>query len=312
MRQFIEHTLKRFSNVHNQDGVLPNALIISTPRSGSTWLMELIWSQPGFKICNEPLNIRRKEIAGTLGMNTFSKLYDDSNKAEILNYFSVINNGGHGFLNPSPLRKYHRFRTNRIAYKVINAGEDMVDDIAGVTQSKVIYLIRHPFTVSLSRKVLPRLEVLSADPMLERMGMEDKDLVNEVLQNGTYLEKAVLAWCLENKLALHYKKNDWIIFTYEQLVVDPVPVIELLARELNLPLTDRMIEGLNVPSAVTVQSESGTSGQIRSVARNQLVSKWKERISEEQAVHLWRIVDAFGLDIYNKDSSLPVKAYTIC
>ena len=50
--------LKSISNIHRDEG--NNVLIISNPRSGSTWLMEMIWSQNKFKAINEPLNIRRK------------------------------------------------------------------------------------------------------------------------------------------------------------------------------------------------------------------------------------------------------------
>ena len=64
--------LKSISNIHRDEG--NNVLIISNPRSGSTWLMEMIWSQNKFKAINEPLNIRRKEIAKYLGVSSFSYL----------------------------------------------------------------------------------------------------------------------------------------------------------------------------------------------------------------------------------------------
>src|SRR5690606_24342168 len=50
--------LRWISNVHRPNG-LPNVCIVSAPRSGSTWLLELVLSQPGFKPCNEPFNLRK-------------------------------------------------------------------------------------------------------------------------------------------------------------------------------------------------------------------------------------------------------------
>jgi hypothetical protein len=51
--------VKALTNVHRQ-GPLPNVFLFATPRSGSTWLMEIIASQPGFKYYDEPLNPRRE------------------------------------------------------------------------------------------------------------------------------------------------------------------------------------------------------------------------------------------------------------
>jgi hypothetical protein len=46
MIKAVKRIVKSASNVHRPDG-RPNVFLYSTTRSGSTWLMELIWSQPG-------------------------------------------------------------------------------------------------------------------------------------------------------------------------------------------------------------------------------------------------------------------------
>jgi len=51
----IKRVIASTTNIH-LTGNSPNVFIFSTPRSGSTWLMELILTQPGFKPCNEPCN----------------------------------------------------------------------------------------------------------------------------------------------------------------------------------------------------------------------------------------------------------------
>ncbi|MGH8501120.1 MAG: hypothetical protein ACREVE_01355, partial [Gammaproteobacteria bacterium] len=59
--------IKYLCNFHRQ-GSKPNIFIFSTPRSGSTWLMELMLTQRGFKSCSEPFNLRFTEVATTLGI----------------------------------------------------------------------------------------------------------------------------------------------------------------------------------------------------------------------------------------------------
>ncbi len=60
-KKSVKYLLNIVSNVHIQ-GEKKNIFIFSTPRSGSTWLMEIIASQSGFKFYDEPFNIRRENV----------------------------------------------------------------------------------------------------------------------------------------------------------------------------------------------------------------------------------------------------------
>ena len=46
--------VKRLANVHRQ-GEKPNIFLFSTARSGSTWVVEMLATQPGMKLIDEPL-----------------------------------------------------------------------------------------------------------------------------------------------------------------------------------------------------------------------------------------------------------------
>ena len=58
---------KSATNLHRPDGS-PNVFVFARPRGGSTWLTELILSQPTFKAIDEPLNLRHKRIRDELGL----------------------------------------------------------------------------------------------------------------------------------------------------------------------------------------------------------------------------------------------------
>ena len=53
--------IKTISNIHIQ-GDKKNIFLFATPRGGSTWVMEILASQPGMKYYDEPFSIRRPNV----------------------------------------------------------------------------------------------------------------------------------------------------------------------------------------------------------------------------------------------------------
>ena len=303
-------TILRYNNVHWDSG--RNVLIFSIPRSGSTWLMELIWSQPGFKTCNEPLNLRYEQICGMSGISGFEELYQENVLLKLNTYFKGLANSDYKYFNPHPFSRYYKPITNRTVFKVINGAEEYVNEISRVTNSKVIYLIRHPIATTLSRKVLPRLNLLCSERNLADFSLSTKRRIFDILDKGGHLEKGVLSWCLQNHLALKNKNNDWMIFTYEQLAVNPGPIIDKLALEMELPDKERIFKRLSRASKTTVQSDTITKENIENTLfdRNELIERWREKVSKSKAESLFRIIKMFNLDIYSMNSSYP-KRYII-
>lgn len=74
MLNTVKANLKMLATRH-YPGDEPNVFIHSLPRSGSTWLMELILTQPGFLPCNEPLNLRTEAVRDRLGIDAWKELH---------------------------------------------------------------------------------------------------------------------------------------------------------------------------------------------------------------------------------------------
>ena len=106
------------------------------------------------------------------------------------------------------------------------------------------------------------------------------------------------------------KDKNWTIITYEQLVLNPEPVIKHICEKFGLSRPDKIISRLKIPSAVTVQSKTGTKDLIKN-DRLSLINKWKKSITEKEQIKLWNIIEMFNIKIYDIDSSYPVKEYTI-
>ena len=115
MNRVLKRAVKAVSNTHRPDG-RPNVFLFSTPRSGSTWLMELIWSQPGFKYCNQPLSLFNPLVRKHLGIDIGSAL-----RARFCAHVRAVL-PGHlrrtpQVLEPNPLRGHYRPVTHRIVFE---------------------------------------------------------------------------------------------------------------------------------------------------------------------------------------------------
>lgn len=302
----VTRTIKSLSNVHHPDGQ-PNVFLFSLPRSGSTWLMELIWSQPGFKCCDEPTDLRHALIQQHLGKN-WETLYDDHGTALIEAYFQGFCSGRHKFMNPSPLRKNYRPYTQRIVFKIIHGCEDRINWFRDTFNGRILYLTRHPIAVSLSREYLPTLPALLHSDYRRHFTPAQLAYAEHINEHGDKLERGVLSWCLQTAVPLAEATEDWTFVSYEQMVVDPHTAVHHIAHKLDLPAPDRMVRQLSVPSGSSHKSDQVTQQALDAGAkdqRNWLVEKWRERVTDDEEHRLMEILDRFGIDIYRYGEVLP-------
>lgn len=308
LRNFISNFGYCF-NVHNVKDK-PNVLIFSLPRSGSTWLQELIWSQPKFKYINEPLNLKGEWLQRKSKITGFNELYSNDVKEKLIGYFKGFVTGKNHFLNPNPFRKNSRLFTSRIVFKVIHGGELFIEDIANSTNSKIVYLIRNPIAVALSRKQITRTKELTSEFVLSNFKLHEKKYAIEIINNGTDMEKKIMLWCLQNKLALQKQNSNWLIISYENLILNPFEMLNKLSIHCDLPDINKMINVVNTPSAVTTQSETDSVSIMKKHSqRNILINKWRDKVSNTDKKRFFEICKRMGFGIYSDDSDLPDFSY---
>jgi len=305
IRTFFKNFLFLF-NSHRPSNK-PNVLIFSLPRSGSTWLQELIWTQPYFKYANEPLNLKGSFLRKISSINGFEELYKYETRHKVLDYFLRITEGRIHVFDPSPIRKYYRFSTSRIVFKVIHGGEIFFKDIAEHTNSKAIFLLRNPIAVALSRKQLPRIKELTSPKVLSIFSEEEKLVISETLKSGNDRELKILMWCIQNKLVLHYLPEDAIIIAYEQLITEPEQTLKKIAFHCDLPDLDKMIKSVSIPSAVSTQSESESVNLMQDniEMRLKLIANWRNKVTDEEAKTYFGICEKLNFGIYSNESDLP-------
>ena len=304
----VKRLVKSVSNVHRPDGQ-PNVLLFSMPRSGSTWLMELIWTQPGFKYCNQPLSLINPRVRSELGINGWGELYDEATLPTLERYFDDISAGRVRFANPNPLRGHYRPVTHRIVFKEIHGLADRVGWFRDRFDARVAFLVRHPVAVAISSERFPLLGTFLTTSFRDHFSSEQIAFANRVAADGSHVERGVLAWCLQNAVPLREMTDDWAFVTYEQLVIDPEPVVRELANKLELPEPERMTHALTVPS-VNVRTKS--TEQTRQLLyeesaerRPDLVEKWQQQVDASEEARAMRALEVFDIDVYRARDVLP-------
>jgi hypothetical protein len=293
--------------------------IHSLPRSGSTWLMELILSQPGFRRFNEPLNLRKTFVRENLGIDEWAELHDVHSAEKIERYFARLCSGAlrdarYNFKGPFS-RNYRPF-TWRTVFKIINGGHEHIHWLAEAQNGKVVLLLRHPIPVAQSRKSFPELDAILRSHLAEEFSDCQRRIAEQVMREGTKVAMGVLDWCLRNASAIRKSKPSWSIVTYEQLVLDPAPVVFEMSRKLDLPRPERMLRRLKTPSRSFKQSTPETRQVLRSDrshdSKKWLVEKWKSSVSAGDLERAGEIIHAFGLaEIYSIHEAIPRQGFWI-
>ncbi|MEZ4774710.1 MAG: sulfotransferase domain-containing protein [Bacteroidia bacterium] len=301
VKQFIKHR----STFHTP-GQEKNVFLFSTPRSGSTWLTEIIAAQPGFKMVKEPFNLRNPVVAEHLGLNSWEDMFSITSRDKIYQYVQSFLKGKDNDLRwkrPAPFSDLWHLRTDRIIFKILFSGEDFIGWFQEKFDGQIVYLLRHPIPVSFSRSKSPRLASFLQSDFRNNLSDEEYGYGMNILNNGNDYEKAVLDWTLQNLMPLRQMRNDWLFISYEQLVLEPEKMVSHMVSKLGFKDPDQMLSRINKASASSHKSAKESQDvlldpeQIKN-SRRWLVEKWKSKISPENEKRTFEILEAFGVDHY--------------
>lgn len=296
--------VKSWANVH-RPGARPDIFLFATPRSGSTWLMEIIASQPGFKFYDEPLNPRRENVQFGGLFQDFAALMPDAGQDDrIIAYLKDLQAGRHGYMNPAPFRRNYRFATDRIVFK-IHEVEHLMDRAARECGGRLVYLLRHPVANSISRTVQPRLEhFLRSAYHAGLVGDAARTAdIRRLALSGSPLQRAIVSWCYENLETLRHPDPSRLVVTYEELVLNPIKACDLLMQRLELENREAMLASFERPAINIRMSHAETlaamAGADASEKRIRLVMKWQKRVEPKQVSDAREVLAAFGIDAYD-------------
>jgi hypothetical protein len=313
MRQSFKNILRpplaKLATSH-RPGPLADVAVLSSPRSGSTWLMEIIAGQPGMKFINEPDHkglLERYHALRVTPRWCWLSL-SPAERQDVADY--LVDDRRTGLFGPvNPFVANHSWHTSRRVLKLIRmtALVEWIDSL-GIES---VYVLRHPIPQARScmtrRHSLRFDEFLADSDFLHGLNPDALSYVRKVACDGDPMLQFVTQWCLENIVALDspLAGDRFAVTTHELLLTDPVAELERLAQVLSLDRVDLLLERVSRPSRTTDTSSAATRESIRAGQATDLLSSWRRDISASEERRLLEPLRAFEIDLYTCGEVMP-------
>lgn len=280
-----------------------NILIFSYPRSGSTWLMELIGNIPGTVNLWEPLHIQYVKPFRTLGFGWRQHIPEGEEWKEAKEKFEQLFRGKYLNFWLSSRDFPLRFVTaDRMIIKFVRANA-LMPWLLQKFEFEVmpLYLLRHPFAVAASQ-----MKEGSWDYEFEGYEIPDVPFNHIFKCHESFLstlktkgEEIVATWCINNKVVLENELHNkgWITIFYESLLLHPEKELQHIFDRWGISAPVGVFENLRDASSTTKEAtfQKGLEAQL---------SKWKKHFDQNEIEQMLRVLDYFEIDIYS-DHLLP-------
>ncbi len=313
LRQEIKNVLRpalsRLTTIH-RPGTRSDVVILCSPRSGSTWLMEVIATQPDMKYINEPDHKELLERYRALnipprGIWLSLTAYEMQDLARYL-----LDDRRSGLFGPaSPFAAHHSWRTSRRVLKLIRMTP--LVEWMGSLGFATVYLLRHPIPQAKSclkrshRVVLD--EAVADAEFASYLGADLVSYVEKVARCDNPMLQFTTQWCVENVVALNSPLvgRGFAFTTHELLISEPVREMRRLAQALDLDQAELLLERVAKPSKTTDSSSAATVASIRSGDSSQLLDTWRKELSSDEEKRLLEPLEVFGIEVYRVGESTP-------
>ena len=276
-------------------------LLAGSGRSGTTWLSNLLTAMPATQPIFEPMwpvnNPAIRRITGWDGSNPRVRGFYLAPDKEHPEWDPILEDILSGRCRNYWTDKYrHTWAPKRFLIKEIRANM-MMGYIYRKFQPRIIYLVRHPCSVIMSRLTLPDPWVASVQDLLTQ-----EDLVEDHLRpwlKDIEKEKGVLGahavwWAVENRIAQgQLAAIPHIRVFFEDIAASPDLIkTQIYAHFDYRPPLDRFERTFLSPSNQSYRQYRGVSERL---------SLWKEFLSrdDQRAILTW--AKRFGVDWYTED-----------
>ncbi len=284
--------------------------ISGVPRSGSTWVMELLETLPNYKTLFEPFHIDFFPEIKELDMTPNKYLDPHKTYPKIDDYLKRIISGKKNSKKPHIHNSWiaSRMLADKLIIKSVRTNR-MLPHISKNFQLKQIYLlIRHPCAVINSQiekwgtgyylkfnQPLPRDFIIKEVLTIPDIKNNEK-LVKKIKNINSSTELLALIWAVNYLIPLSYKKKiNWHIISYEKLLLESKDELEKIFKKIGEDIPEKALKRINKPSGTT-------SNNYKKDINTQL-SKWKIQLKDKQIKTILDIISWFGLDFYTEDIS---------
>lgn len=310
----------------HRQGPRRNILLFCTRRGGSTWIMNSLAAHPAMRYVGRPFMVAlysrwRHELPdlaaaaqydGDYVFECFVQFEGDA-EARFRQFARRIVVGERHICPTLNFRApyFHRV-TDRVVFQMTNETA-LIEWFDEYFPADTFVLLRHPIPNALS--IMTRKwrhecgDFLNHRRFVEtHLTAEQVDLARRVVQDGSALAKHVLDWSLKMLVPVRAiesgRHSNWLVMTYEQAVLEPDRVVEIIARRLDFSDTNAMREQIQRPSR-TIAAD--TTDRVDDP--NYLITRWRRNIDHREEEQLMRIPAAFGIEVYTPGRDVAADQY---
>jgi hypothetical protein len=304
--QFLFSVAERLNLLN--ESIEDTVIVSGVPRSGTTWLGEMLAEQPGYKLLSEPLFLRGPGNRDDIGLDWRTYIAPDEKNNEVEEWLRKALSGripgDYVLSSRSILGRAVEFLTDRKnVVKFVRASRmlgwiDNTFDVRGI-----VLIVRHPCAVVASQIRYDEDWKNSSPPAIGNLRrgfggyLPDSFLYSyqDALKGVENKEEYLAAmWSIDNILALKESGRESIAIThYEDIVMNKSRELKRIFEFLGFE--GSMVQKVNFEKPSKTKSTSLTGNK-----RDQL-SKWNDFFTDEQVDRILSTVRSFGLDLYSRD-----------
>ncbi len=300
---FVISSVFKLKNLKPEDAII----ISSEPRSGSTWLAEIIQTLPNRVINWEPANYKSGVIPHSYNLGGRPHIPENCKDQRYIRLFNqILTSKIHSQWTSKKLNFYSARHAQQVITKFVRINNSLFWLVNQYQfKHKPIVLVRHPISCVLSQHKTFDVHFNKAQqenfvfPKVEHPELYEKyePILNQIT---SYFQMGIVNWCINYvELIRRMNENKFTYIFYEDLLLNPIAQIEKINKESNLDID---IEKVNFKKA----SSSNFLGNFEKSNEVQL-SKWLESISEQEKQKTQEILDYFQIQVYSAFEALPQK-----
>jgi hypothetical protein len=309
-RRYLEYRFSKFQKrlvltfcskfYRNKNRDVGNSILIAgTGRSGTTWLANIIASQKPCRIMFEPFH--SEMVMGFRPFHYFQYMRPAQDNNELYEYCHNLFTGN--IKDKWIDRHIDHLNPQHRLIKDIRANLFLKWISDNFPQVPILFIMRHPCAVILSRMKLDWATDTDIAPLLEQTSLVDdflSDKMEVIHRSQTDEEKHAVLWCISHLVPIQqFIGSSLNAIFYENLCLHPEIEIPKIFRAINHDYDDSVFEVIKQPSTTTVRSSAILTGENR-------VGRWKKDLSSKQIDNVLSVVEKFGLDHIYGDSTVPL------
>ncbi len=282
-----------------------DAIVLSCdPRSGSTWLSEILGQSLNAATIWEPFHLDEVPEVRRFGFGWREFIPADADWPEAEALIRKVLSGR--LINPwiSSANRARTFVTaERLLVKCCRANGFLPWMVRRIQfEARPIHFLRHPFAIVASQLKMGNFDGSGLHDALFEGRYADRlsHQADYILGLQSDEERIVAIWCRTHLPCLTDPERDryWITTHYEQLLLEPEADITRIFLQWNRPVPSNILDRIRRPSRMTQQSE------LKSNAMAQ-ITKWQNDFPDSKQRAMAAVLTNFGVNCYEQDP-LPI------